>query len=193
MSMPPLIAGVDEAGRGPLAGPVCAAAVILDPARDISGLDDSKKLSATRRAELSVTIRESVFAWSIGWASVEEIDSLNILQANFLAMRRAVEALGHLPSLALVDGRDDPGLCCPVRPIIGGDALEPAISAASILAKTARDEAMCLLDSEYPMYGFAAHKGYGVKRHIEALQTHGPCPHHRHSFAPVREAAARFA
>lgn len=193
MSMPPLIAGVDEAGRGPLAGPVCAAAVILDPASDISGLDDSKRLSASRRAELSVTIRESVFAWSIGWASVEEIDALNILQANFLAMRRAVEALGHLPSLALVDGRDDPGLLCPVRPIIGGDALEPAISAASILAKTARDEAMCLLDLEYPMYGFAAHKGYGVKRHIEALQTHGPCPHHRHSFAPVREAAARFA
>lgn len=193
MSIPPLIAGVDEAGRGPLAGPVCAAAVILHPLRVIDGLNDSKKLTAARRTTLATQIRIEAFAWSVGWATVEEIDSLNILQANFLAMRRAVAGLGHLPEIALVDGRDDPGLDCPVRAIIGGDASEPAISAASILAKTARDEAMCQLDTEYPAYGFAAHKGYGVRRHIEALREHGPCPHHRRSFAPVREVAARLA
>ncbi len=192
MSIPSLICGVDEAGRGPLAGPVCAAAVILAPDRPIEGLADSKKITAARRQKLAVAIREHALSWSVAWASVAEIDEFNILQANLLAMRRAVEGLGHAPHLALVDGRDDPGFACPARAIVGGDATEPAISAASILAKTARDEAMCALDAEFPAYGFAAHKGYGVPRHMEALRTHGPCPHHRHSFAPVREAAARF-
>jgi len=188
-----MICGVDEAGRGPLAGPVCAAAVILAPDRPIDGLADSKKLTAARRERLAETIQEEALCFSVAWASVEEIDALNILQANLLAMRRAVEGLACAPELALVDGRDDPGFSCPARPIIGGDASEPAISAASILAKTARDAAMGVLDLEFPAYGFAAHKGYGVPRHLSALREHGPCPHHRLSFAPVRKAAARFA
>lgn len=193
MSIPLMICGVDEAGRGPLAGPVCAAAVILAPDRPIDGLADSKKLTAARRERLAETIQEQALCFSVAWASVEEIDALNILQANLLAMRRAVEGLACAPELALVDGRDDPGFACPARPIIGGDASEPAISAASILAKTARDAAMGVLDLEFPAYGFAAHKGYGVPRHLSALREHGPCPHHRLSFAPVRKAAARFA
>lgn len=189
MSIFELVCGVDEAGRGPLAGPVCAAAVILDPAVEIEGLADSKRLTVKRRASLEAEIRAKALAWSVGWASVAEIDEMNILQANFLAMRRAVDGLDPRPGLALVDGRDDPRLGCPARPIIGGDGTEPVISAASILAKTARDKAMCDLDAEFPLYGFAAHKGYGVQRHLEALRTHGPCPHHRMSFAPVRAAA----
>lgn len=193
MSIPRLICGVDEAGRGPLAGPVCAAAVILDPQRPIDGLADSKKLTPARRDRLAPLIKEHALSWCIAWASVEEIDELNILQANLLAMRRAVEGLEHRPDLALVDGRDDPGLPCETHAIIGGDASELVISAASILAKTARDEAMCELDVQYPAYGFAAHKGYGVPRHMEALKAYGPCPQHRRSFAPVRAAAARFA
>lgn len=188
MSISDLVCGVDEAGRGPLAGPVCAAAVILDPAVEIAGLADSKKLTPARRAKLALEIQTGAMAWSVGWASVAEIDELNILQANFLAMRRAVDGLAHRPSLALVDGRDDPKLACPARPVIGGDATEPAISAASILAKTARDEAMCALDAEFPGYGFAAHKGYGVPKHMAALRELGPCPQHRMSFAPVRAA-----
>lgn len=191
MSMDQLICGVDEAGRGPLAGPVCAAAVIIAPDNPIAGLNDSKKLTPKRRSQLACTIKESAAAWAIGWASVAEIDELNILQANFLAMRRAVAGLPQTPDLALIDGRDDPGLACPARPIIGGDATEPAISAASILAKTARDEAMSALDAEFPLYGFAAHKGYGVPKHLNALREHGPCPHHRMSFAPVRAAALK--
>ncbi len=193
MSIPRLICGVDEAGRGPLAGPVCAAAVILDPQRPIDGLADSKKLTPARRDRLAPLIKEHALSWFIAWATVEEIDELNILQANLLAMRRAVEGLRHRPDLARVDGRDDPGLPCETQAIIGGDASELVISAASILAKTARDEAMCELDVQYPAYGFAAHKGYGVPRHMEALKAYGPCPQHRRSFAPVRAAAARFA
>ena len=193
MSIAKIICGVDEAGRGPLAGPVCAAAVILKPDNPVAGLADSKKLTPARREKLALAIREEALSWSVAWASVQEIDEINILQANLLAMRRAVEGLSCKPDLALVDGRDDPGFLCPANPIIGGDATEPAISAASILAKTARDEAMCALDLEFPAYGFAAHKGYGVPRHMAALNEHGPCSHHRHSFAPVRAAAARFA
>jgi ribonuclease HII len=179
--------GVDEAGRGPLAGPVCAGAVILDPARPIAGLADSKKLSEARRDALAITIKAQATAWAIGWASAEEIDRLNIRQANFLAMARAVAGLGRKPTLALVDGKDPPALGCRVTCIIGGDALEPAISAASILAKTARDAVMVELCSRYPGYGFAKHKGYGVAQHLAALRELGPCPEHRMTFAPVRE------
>lgn len=183
-----IICGVDEAGRGPLAGPVCAGAVILDPARPIPGLADSKQLSEARRDMLAIEIRAHAAAWSIGWASAEEIDRLNIRQANFLAMSRAVNGLSRKPTLALVDGKDPPALVCRVTCIIGGDALEPAISAASILAKTARDAVMVELELEYPGYGFGKHKGYGVPVHMEALRRLGPCPAHRMSFKPVRDA-----
>ena len=181
------VCGIDEAGRGPWAGPVCAAAVILDPVRPIVGLADSKTLSARRREILAQEIRAGAICHALGWASAEEIDALNIRKATHLAMQRAVSALLFAPSLALVDGNDAPGgLVCDVRTIVGGDGIEPAISAASILAKTARDAVMLELDRTFPGYGFAAHKGYGTRAHAEALQRLGPCPAHRHSFAPVR-------
>lgn len=181
-----LIAGVDEAGRGPLAGPVVAAAVILDPARPIAGLADSKKLSARRRDVLDVAIREQALAWCVAEASVEEIDSLNILQATFLAMRRAVLGLAELPAEVWVDGNQIPGFGLPTRAIVGGDAIEPAISAASILAKTHRDALMIAADADHPGYGFARHAGYGTAQHLEALARLGASPLHRRSFAPVR-------
>lgn len=186
MSFIEIICGIDEAGRGPLAGPVCAAAVILDLARPIDGLNDSKQLSEKRRDALAPLIRERSLGWAVGWASVEEIDRLNIRQANFLAMRRAFEGLGLRPTLALVDGKDPPPLGCKVTCIIGGDALEPAISAASILAKTARDAEMVDLCAKYPGYGLSKHKGYGSAAHLEALRKLGPSPAHRRTFAPVR-------
>lgn len=190
MSKAKLICGIDEAGRGPWAGPVTAGAVILDPERVIEGLTDSKKLSEKRRATLEPVIKQNVLAWGLGWASPEEIDTLNIRQANHLAMRRAVEALGLVPAAIIIDGNDTPtGLPCPARSIVKGDLTEPAISAASILAKTARDRLMIALDKEHIGYGFAAHKGYGTKVHAEALTRLGPCPVHRMSFAPVRRAA----
>ncbi len=182
------VAGVDEVGRGPLAGPVVAAAVILDDARPIEGLADSKALSASRREELSALIMERALCWALGRAEVEEIDRLNILQASLLAMQRAVEALSHQPELALVDGNRAPRLSCPVTTVIRGDATVPAISAASILAKVARDAEMCELDRRYPGYGFAVHKGYPTRAHREALREHGASPIHRCSFGPVREA-----
>ncbi len=181
-----IICGIDEAGRGPLAGPVCAAAVILDPKRPIEGLNDSKQLSEKRRDALAPLIRERAIAWAVGWASVEEIDAINIRQANFRAMRRAFEGLATLPTHALVDGKDPPPLGCRVTCIVGGDALEPAISAASILAKTARDALMVELCAQYPGYGFSQHKGYGSAAHLEALRRLGPSPAHRRTFAPVR-------
>lgn len=182
------VCGVDEAGRGPLCGPVTAAAVILDPARPIEGLADSKKLSARRREQLAVQIRERALAWAVADASVEEIDALNILQATFLAMRRAVSGLHTKPDEIWVDGnRCPPGLDIPARAIVGGDALEPAISAASILAKTARDEQLLRLHALYPQYGFDRHKGYPTAAHLQALAQHGVSPVHRRSFAPVRQ------
>lgn len=185
------VCGVDEAGRGPLAGPVCAAAVILDPARAIDGLRDSKKLSEARRDRLAAIIREQALAWACGWASVEEIDELNILQASLLAMRRAVEQLVPVPGLALVDGNVAPVLPCEVRTLVGGDAIEPSISAASILAKTARDALMMTLHARHPEYGFDRHKGYPSPVHLARLRDLGPCAAHRLSFAPVREALGR--
>ncbi len=182
----PLVCGVDEAGRGPLAGPVYAAAVILDPARPIDGLDDSKKLSEKKRERLAVEIREKAFAFAIAFASVEEIDRINILQATLLAMRRAVEALPVQPAEALIDGNRCPLLVVPARAIIGGDALEPAISAASILAKTARDAEMRRIHADYPHYALDRHKGYDTVAHRAALQAHGPAYFHRKSFAPIR-------
>jgi ribonuclease HII len=179
-------AGVDEAGRGPLAGAVYAAAVILDPARPIAGLADSKALSAARREELALAIRERALAWCIAHASVQEIDSLNILRATLLAMQRAVEGLAVAPQLALVDGNQPPRLPCAVRTIVKGDAKVPAISAASILAKTARDADLMRLHALYPQYAFDKHKGYGTAQHLSLLREHGPCPEHRRSFAPVK-------
>jgi len=180
------IAGIDEAGRGPWAGPVAAAAVILDPARPITGLTDSKKLSETRREALVPGIEAGSLAFSVGWASAAEIDRLNIRQATHLAMRRAVEGLGLRPDALLVDGNDAPDLGRPARAIVRGDLTEPAISAASILAKCARDKLMRTLCAAYPGYGFSQHKGYGTRAHAEALKRLGPCPQHRRSFAPVR-------
>ena len=185
-----LICGIDEAGRGPWAGPVTAAAVILDPAHPITGLTDSKKLSEKKRLHLAPQIKKYALAWGIGSASPGEIDALNIRQANHLAMHRAVAALQTTPTLLLIDGNDAPAnLPCPARTIIKGDLTEPCISAASILAKTARDQLMIEFDATYIGYGFAAHKGYGTKAHSEALGRLGPCPIHRMSFAPVRRAA----
>lgn len=182
-----LVCGIDEVGRGPLAGPVVTAAVILDPARPIAGLNDSKKLSEKRRIALAEQIRDQALAWSLGRAEVEEIDELNILHATFLAMRRAVEGLPVQPVEALVDGNKiPPGLACRARAIVGGDGSEPAISAASILAKVARDAEMVELDARYPGYGLAGHKGYPTKVHMDALQRLGVTPIHRRSFAPVR-------
>jgi len=182
-----LVAGVDEAGRGPLAGPVCAAAVILHPARLPDGLADSKRLTEAAREALEPKIQLSARAWAVAWASTAEIDRLNILQASLLAMRRAVWALHLTPTLALVDGNRCPtDLPCVARALVGGDGFEPSISAASILAKVARDREMCRLDVEYPQYGFARHKGYGTREHLAALGRHGPCAVHRRSFGPVR-------
>lgn len=183
-----MICGVDEAGRGPLAGPVCAAAVILDPARPIAGLDDSKKLSAKKRERLARAIRENALCWTVAWASVEEIDHINILQATLLAMTRAVAGLASRPAEVLVDGNRCPAIDLPVRAIVGGDALVAEISAASILAKTARDAEMLRLHVEYPQYGFDRHMGYGTALHLETLRRHGPAACHRRSFAPVRAA-----
>lgn len=184
------IAGVDEAGRGPLAGPVFAAAVILDPQDPIEGLGDSKKLSEKRREQLAIEIKTRALAWCIASANREEIDELNILKATMLAMRRACEALPVQPNLILVDGSHLPtGLSTPARAVVKGDAQVAAISAASILAKTARDEACMEMHERYPNYGFNQHKGYGTALHRERLKLHGPCPEHRFSFAPVRRAA----
>jgi ribonuclease HII len=183
--MQSLIAGVDEAGRGPLAGPVFAAAVILDPKRPITGLADSKKLSARTRARLSLEIREKARAWAIASSSVEEIDAINILQASLLAMRRAVEALNPVPEQILVDGLHCPAVSMPARAIVKGDASEACIAAASILAKTARDAEMLSLHAAYPEYGLDRHKGYPTAAHLAALRAHGPAIIHRRSFAPV--------
>ena len=184
-------AGVDEAGRGPLAGPVVAAAVILDPCRPITGLADSKKLTPVQRAELDAEIRAHALAWCVASATVEEIDHLNILGATMLAMTRAVEGLSCRPERVLVDGNRLPDLPCPGQAVVGGDARVPAISAASILAKVARDREMERLDRRHPGYGFARHKGYPTREHLAALERLGPCPAHRRSFAPVRRRLER--
>ncbi len=182
-----LVCGVDEAGRGPLAGPVVAAAVILDPQRPIDGLNDSKKLSAKRREALAVVIRERALAWAVAEASVDEIDRVNILQASFLAMRRAVESLSLRPEKALIDGNRCPGLDCPAEAIVGGDGKVASIAAASILAKTVRDAGMLVLHAEFPMYGFDRHMGYPTAFHLQALREHGPSSVHRRSYAPVAQ------
>jgi ribonuclease HII len=190
-----LRAGVDEAGRGPLAGPVVAAAVILDPRRRIRGIRDSKVIEPQERAELAVKIRQGAVAWSVAWADVAEIDNLNILQATYLAMRRALLGLPVRPAHVQVDGNRCPSfvglsLECSFEAIVDGDARRICIGAASILAKTTRDAMMVGLDAIYPQYGFAAHKGYSTPEHFEALEKYGPSPIHRRSFEPVRVAAA---
>lgn len=182
-----LIAGVDEAGRGPLAGPVIAAAVILDPAHPIEGLADSKKLTEKRRERLFDEIRQHALAWSVARATVTEIDEMNILQASLLAMQRAVAKLKMAPQKVLVDGNRCPRFACPAEAIIRGDQTEPAISAASIVAKVLRDRLMMLLDRRYPQYGFAGHKGYPTASHIEALRRHGVSRIHRLTFGPVAD------
>jgi ribonuclease HII len=183
-----VIAGVDEAGRGCLAGPVYAAAVVLG--REIpAGLNDSKKLSPARRERLFDQICDVAQDWSIGHADAAEVDRLNILRATWLAMRRAVDGLRHMPDEAWVDGNQAPPLVCSVRTIVGGDALEPAIMAASVLAKVARDRVICALDGSYPGYGFARHKGYGTAEHLAALRRLGPSAIHRMSFAPCAQAS----
>ena len=187
-----LIAGIDEAGRGPLAGPVVAAAVILDPSRRVRGLRDSKVMTPERREEVAVDIRAKAIAWAVAASDVGEIDAMNILRATLLAMRRAVDALSIRPVEALVDGDHCPDLSCRAYAIVKGDRDVPAISAASIIAKTTRDAMLVTLDREYPMYGFARHKGYGTPEHLAALDMHGPCPHHRKSFAPVLQASFDF-
>lgn len=185
-----LVAGVDEAGRGPLAGPVVAAAVILDDLHPIKGLNDSKKLSPLRREKLFDEIRAKALCCSVAQASVEEIDRLNILQATLLAMRRAVEGLRLKPAKVLVDGNRLPVLDVLAEAIVGGDASVAAISAASILAKVTRDRWCQELDAQYPQYGFAGHKGYGTAEHLAALRAHGACPQHRKTFAPVAQVLA---
>ena len=180
------VCGVDEAGRGPWAGPVSAAAVILNPDDLPPGIDDSKALTEKRRAALEPEIKARALTWGVGFASVEEIDELNILHATGLAMRRAVEALAHPPVHALVDGNYRFKLPCAVTPVVGGDALSLSIAAASILAKTARDRLMIEMDAVYPGYGFASHKGYNAPIHQHALKTLGPCPAHRRSWAPIK-------
>ena len=182
-----LICGVDEAGRGPLAGPVVAAAVILDPRQPIDGLNDSKKLTAVRRETLAVEIREKALAWAVAEASVQEIDRINILQASLLAMQRAVSGLSLMPEKALVDGNKCPVLACPVEAIVGGDGKLAAIAAASILAKTVRDALMQELHVLYPQYGFDRHKGYPTALHLAALREHGISPVHRRSYGPVAQ------
>jgi ribonuclease HII len=184
------VCGVDEAGRGPLAGDVVAAAVILHPDRPISGLADSKKLSASKREQLALKIQQQAWAWAVAEASVEEIDRLNILQASLLAMKRAVMSLTLKPEMVLVDGNRLPELEFPMQAIIGGDASQPSISAASILAKTSRDTALIELDQRYPDYGFAQHKGYPTAQHLQALRRFGVLPVHRKSFAPVAKLCA---
>jgi ribonuclease HII len=180
------IAGVDEAGRGPLAGPVVVAAVILDPLRPIAGLNDSKKLSAARREALFEAIRERALAFAVVEITAADIDRLNILQATLLGMRRAVEGLNPAPKLTLVDGNRTPEVSCACRALVGGDGLEPAISAASILAKVTRDRIMRELHLSYPHYGFDRNKGYPTPDHLKQLAEFGPCEAHRRSFAPVR-------
>ncbi|WP_233830606.1 ribonuclease HII [Paraburkholderia sp. ZP32-5] len=188
-----IVCGVDEAGRGPLAGPVVAAAVIFDPAKPmIRGLDDSKALTAKKREELYDKIVDRALAYCIASATVEEIDSLNILHATMLAMKRAVEGLSVVPTLVKVDGNRCPTLSIRSEAVIGGDALVKSISAASILAKVTRDRMLLELHQTFPAYGFDAHAGYGTPQHLAALREHGPCEHHRRSFAPVREAHLRF-
>lgn len=181
-----MVCGVDEAGRGPLAGPVYAACVILDKNYPIDGLKDSKKLSASKRERLAIIIKEHARAWAIASASVEEIDQFNILRASLLAMRRAVESLVVIPDQVLIDGTHSPTLSYPVRTIIGGDSLVPEISAASILAKTERDLEMSRLHTHYPYYGFDQHKGYPTQKHLAALKQYGPSEIHRKSFAPIK-------
>ena len=180
------VCGVDEAGRGPWAGPVSAAAVILDPKRIPKGLDDSKKLSAKTREALEIEIKAKAVSWGVGFASVEEIASLNILHASGLAMCRAIEALSVAPAFALVDGNYAFKLPCPIKTVVGGDGKSKSIAAASILAKVARDRLMVEMDARYPGYGFAGHKGYHAAVHVEALQTLGPCEIHRMSWKPVQ-------
>lgn len=189
-----LLCGVDEAGRGPWAGPVCAGAVILDLVEPILGLNDSKKLTEKKRLALESEIKDKALAWGLGWASPEEIDRLNIRQATHLAMRRAVEAMSVQPEHIQVDGNDVPkGFDCSAEAIIKGDGKVAEISAASILAKTARDRLMIEMDEKYPGYRFSGHKGYGAKAHAEALNRLGPCPIHRMSFKPVMNAAKKSA
>ncbi len=182
-----IMAGVDEVGRGPLAGPVIAAAVILDPENPVQGLMDSKKISEKKRNILAKEIREKALAWAIGRAEHDEIDSINILQASLLAMKRAVESLSIKPELVLVDGLHCPDISQNVKAIIKGDSKVPAISAASIIAKVARDSEMVALDSQYPGYGFSRHKGYPTKMHVDALKELGVSSIHRKSFAPVKQ------
>ena len=184
-----LACGVDEAGRGPLAGPVVAAAVILDPHNPVDGLNDSKKLSAKRRAALAVEIRAKALAWAAAEASVEEIDRINILQASLLAMRRVVDGLALRPERALIDGNKCPRLDCPAEAIVGGDGKVASIAAASILAKTVRDAGMLTLHVIYPVYGVDRHMGYPTAFHLQALRAHGPSPVHRRSYAPVAQLA----
>ena len=180
-------AGIDEAGRGPLAGPVVAAAVVLDPDKPINGLDDSKALKHKVRLALKDEIQDRAIGWALGCANVEEIDRLNILQATLLAMRRAVSNLNMSIDMALVDGNVDPGLACPTKTIVRGDTKVAAISAASILAKVFRDSVMLSSSKDYPEYGFDRHKGYGTREHLLALKQHGPSTFHRKTFAPVRD------
>jgi ribonuclease HII len=186
IGLPLPVAGVDEAGRGPLAGPVVAAAVVLDPLRPIRGIDDSKKLSPKRRESLFGPIQECALAWAIGWASAEEIDAINILQASLLAMRRALDQIqGRFASVAVDGNRPLPRFELPQRTVVKGDSRVPEIGAASILAKVARDRHMLELDERFPVYGFAQHMGYPTPVHLAALQAHGPCPEHRRTFGPV--------
>jgi len=187
-----LIAGVDEAGRGPLAGPVVAAAVILDPGQRLRGLRDSKLLTPQAREKLAVEIRGRALAWAVAESDVGEIDALNILQATLLAMKRAIEQLTTRPEVVWIDGIHCPALDYPMRAIVDGDRLIAAIAAASILAKTVRDAQMDELDSRYPLYGFARNRGYATAEHLAALAAHGPCSVHRKTFAPVRQTAFYF-
>lgn len=182
-----LVAGVDEAGRGPLAGPVVVAAVILRPDRAIDGLDDSKRLSEAQREALYPQIIEAALAWRVEFVGTAEIEALNILQATLTGMRRALRALSPAAQLARIDGNQLPrDLPCPAEALVGGDGLDPAIMAASVLAKVSRDRAMRALHREYPQYGFDRHKGYASRAHLAALEAHGPCPHHRRGYAPVQ-------
>lgn len=188
--MEQMICGTDEAGRGPIAGPVVAAAVILDPDRPIEGINDSKKLSEKKRNALSALIKERALYWAIAQCNADEIDAINILQASLLAMQRAVEALPIGPTLVLVDGNKLPKLKVPARAIVGGDGIEACIGAASILAKVERDRQMLAWHAQHPEYDFAKHKGYPTPQHLAALVEHGPCRIHRQSFAPVTRALA---
>lgn len=182
-----LLVGVDEAGRGPLAGPVTAAAVILHPKKLIKGLNDSKKLTKKQRDMLFIMIQQRSIAWAVGWASVAEIDKLNILQASLLAMQRAVKALDIIPDKVLIDGKHKPALPYAMEAIVAGDSLIPAISAASIMAKVSRDKLMAILDKLYPHYGFAQHQGYSTEFHKQQLEQLGPSAIHRSSFQPVKD------